>query len=77
MNYFDSVLQDYNITNSNGEKVYANSKRIYAPNFIYVKKGKAIRIEQGISEKQIDSRDDLTKEIIQDEEDKFNDFFKK
>ena len=33
---FDSVLSDYTITDSEGNKVATGEKRIYAPNYIYV-----------------------------------------
>lgn len=72
---FDSLLSDYTITNADGKKVSTGEKRIYAPNFIYVEKGKVVKLVEGISEKQTDSREELTKEILQDEEKAFNEFF--
>ena len=74
---FDELLSDYNLTDSDGNKVSTNEKRIYAPNFIYVENGIPKKIETGISEKQTDSREELTKEILEDEEELFNKFFKK
>ena len=50
-------------------------KRIYAPNYIYVSEGKAIRMTTGISDKQTDSREELTDEILDDEEKLFSEFF--
>lgn len=69
-----NVLSDYKLTDNNGKVVKTNEKRIYAPNFIYVEKGKATKITQGISEKQTDSNMDLSKEIISDQEKIFKDF---
>ena len=40
-----------------------------------MKDGKSIKLVDGISEKQKDSREELTKEILEDEEKAFNDFF--
>lgn len=74
--YFDSVLSNYNLTDSNGNSVSTNEKRIYAPNFIYVEKGEAKNLIEGISEHQKDSREELTEEILKDEENIFNGFFK-
>ena len=74
LTYFDNVLEDYTYTNE-GEELSYGEKRIYAPNFIYVAKGKASRITTGISELQSGSRDELTKEILSDETKKFDDFF--
>ena len=72
---FNELLRDYTITNDNGEKVSVGEKRIYAPNFIYIKDGKAKKLTTGKSEKQTDSRQELTKEILADEQASFEDFF--
>ena len=72
---FDSVLSEYTLTNDAGEKISVGEKRIYAPNFIYIKNGKAIKLTEGISDKQTDSREELTEDILKDEEELFNDFF--
>lgn len=73
---FDNVLSDYNLTDSEGNSISTNEKRIYAPNFIYVENGKAIRMVEGQSSKQTDSREELTTEMLKDEEEIFNKFFK-
>ena len=70
LEYFDSVLKDYTM----GEDSM-NEKRIYAPNFFYVKDGKVVKMTSGISEKQTDSRGELTEEILEDEEKLFKEFF--
>ncbi|MBR1416751.1 MAG: hypothetical protein IJ572_02920 [Bacilli bacterium] len=72
---FDSVLSEYNLTDENGDKVSTGEKRIYAPNYIYVKDGVAVKLVEGTSENQKDSREELTKELLDDEEKIFNDFF--
>ena len=73
---FDSLLSDFTLTSPTGEKISVGEKRIYAPNFLYIEKGNPIRITEGISSKQKDSREELTKEILKDEEDQFKGFFK-
>ena len=77
LEYFDNVLSDYNLTDSEGKSVYAGEKRIYAPNFMYVENGVTVKKVEGISEKQKDSRAELTEEILADEERIFNEFFEK
>ena len=72
---FDSVLSEYTLTNDAGEKISVGEKRIYAPSFIYIKNGKAIKLTEGISDKQTDSRDELTEDILKDEAELFNNFF--
>ena len=73
---FDNVLEEYNLVDKDGNKISVNEKRIYAPNFVSVKNGKAVKLIEGSSAKQKDSREDLTEEILKDEEKIFNDFFK-
>ena len=74
---FSNVLADYVLTGSDDEKVNIGEKRIYAPNFIYVVDGEAVKLIQGISELQEDSRAELTDEILEDEVKQFEDFFTK
>ena len=74
LTYFDNVLEDYTYT-IDDKKLSFGEKRIYAPNFIYVAKGKATRMTTGISELQKDSREELTEEMLRDEEKAFDDFF--
>lgn len=67
---FGDVLNDYVI----GE-VSVGEKRIFAPTFIYVENGKAAKMVTGISEKQEKSMDELTEEILNDEQKTFEEFF--
>ncbi len=76
LNIIGDLLSDYELTNES-EKISVREKRIYAPNFVYFKDGKAVRLVEGVSKKQEDSREKLTKEIIKDENKIFNKFFKK
>ncbi len=75
LQYFDNVLSDYTLTTSKGKTVKVGEKRLFLPNFIYVEEGKAIELVEGQSEKQEGSRDELTDEILADEEEIFTSFF--
>lgn len=75
LNYLDNVLEDYTLTDKDGNTITVPEKRIYAPNFIYVESGKAIKLATGISEKQENSRAELTEEILEEEETIFQSFF--
>lgn len=75
IDYLAPVLSDYTLTTSNGKKVKVNEKRIMAPNFIFVKEGKAISMVDGISKFQKNYNDELTKEIIDDEIEILDKFF--
>lgn len=77
LEYFDTLLPEYKFAaNKNGgDELNIDEKRIYAPTFIYVDSGVPIKITDGLSDKQTSSREELTKEILMDEELKFNDFF--
>ena len=70
----DNVLEDYTYT-KNDKKESFGEKRIYAPNFVYISNGKAIKLTTGISSLQKDSRETLTEEMLKEEEKEFNDIF--
>ncbi len=72
---FDKVLSKYTLTTKKGKTVKVGEKRIFLPNFIYVEEGKAIELVEGQSDKQKGSRDELTDEILADEEKTFTKFF--
>jgi len=72
---FDNVLDDYTLNDSDNNIINVGEKRIFAPDFIYVKNGKAKRITTGTSDNQKESGSKLTKRILKDEEDKFKEFF--
>lgn len=75
LSYFDNVLANYTITDSEGNSYDVSEKRIYAPNFIYVENGKAVKLVTGNSSKQTNSRGELTDEILEDEEQIFESLF--
>ncbi len=72
---FANVLSDYTLTDAKGKKVSVGEKRIFAPNFIYVEKGEAKKLVEGISDKQTDARETLTTEMLKDEKEIFTEFF--
>ena len=75
LEYWDSVLDDYILSDDQDNEIAVNEKRIYAPNFIYVENGEAIRFTTGTSEKQTESRQELSDDILQDEINMFEEFF--
>ena len=75
LEYFWAVLDDYTLTNDKGEKVEVGEKRIYAPNYFRINKGEVEAKVEGISEYQKDSREELTKEILEAEENLFDVLF--
>lgn len=77
LNYFDELLDDYTLTDDNENTIETGEKRIFAPNFISVKNGKAEKIIQGISQKQEDFNSELTDEVIKDEKEIFENFYGK
>ncbi len=72
---FGEYLSDYELTDAKGNKISTGEKRIYAPNYFYVEKGVAKKKVEGYSPKQKDSREELTDEMLKDEEEIFNKFF--
>ena len=77
LNNFNNLLRDYTIEDPviDDKEYDTGEKRIYAPNFFYIKNGNAIKLTTGKSEKLTDPRGDLTDEIKKEQEDKFRDFF--
>lgn len=77
LTYLDEVLPEYTYAaNKNGgDQLNVDEKRIYIPLFVYIANGKPIRSTSGLSELQESSRDELTTEILADEEQQFDDFF--
>ena len=74
LKYWDNVLDDYTLTVDDKE-VEVGEKRIYAPNFVYMKNGEAIRFTTGISSLQEDAREELSEEMLNDMKNQFTKFF--
>lgn len=73
---FKDVLRDYELTDKETGKTYSTGeKRIYAPNYFYIKDGKAVKMESGKADGLTSAYDELTEEILKDQENKFNEFF--
>lgn len=71
---FNDYLRDYSVTS--GDKTIATGeKRIYAPNFVFIEKGIIKKLVTGKSELQKDSREELTEQMLKDEEEIFEKFF--
>ncbi len=75
LKYFDNVLDDYTLTDESGNIVKVNEKRIFAPNFIFVREGVAEEIISGISKNQKSYNSRLNKEIKKEEEQIFDAFY--
>lgn len=77
LEYLGDLLPDYTYAanKNSGSKLDIKEKRIYAPTFIYIENGQAIRITSGLSDKQTNSPQELTNEILEDEQKQFERFF--
>lgn len=62
----DDVLEDYELTTDDGEKIKTGEKRIYAPNIIVVVNGKPLKLTSGVSSKQTDAYMELSDDIKED-----------
>lgn len=63
LEYLDEVLEDYNLTDENDNKVSTGEKRIYAPNVVSVVDGKVKELETGIVDELTDPYMELTDDI--------------
>lgn len=72
---FNSLLDDYTLTNDKDKTVKVGEKRIYAPSYFYIEGGKAKKMTTAISDKQKDARGKLTDKILDDEEKSFEELF--
>lgn len=64
----DNVLSEYSLTDSDGNKVETNEKRIYAPNVVAISAGVPTELTTGISSLQTDGYMELTDEMIKETE---------
>ncbi len=71
----DPVLDQYELEDDDGNTVQVGEKRVYAPNYIRIENGKAVRLTTGIPEDLEDPRDELTPEMLADEAKQFEEFF--
>ena len=61
-----NVLDDYTLTDKDGNEISTNTKRIYAPNIVAIVDGVATKMTTGISNKQTDAYMELSDEIKND-----------
>ena len=66
----DSVLENYTLTNQDGNEVETGEKRIYAPNIVSVIDGEAVELTDGISPNQTDAYMELTDKMKKESYDK-------
>ena len=66
----DAVLEEYILTDDDGNEVKTGEKRIYAPSIVSVVDGVAVKLTDGISDKQNDGYMELTDEMINESYDK-------
>lgn len=76
LEYLDSVLSEYTLKDKKGNTIKVNEKRIFLPNFVSIVKGEAKELVEGISSKQTEFNGELTTEIIEEEKQIFDNFFK-
>lgn len=72
----ESVLDDYTLTDKDGNEISAGEKRIYAPNVVGVANGKPTEMVTGESEKLINPYDELTDEMREETYNKLKCVFK-
>lgn len=75
LDYFDEYLRNYDLTDSNGNAVESNEKRIYAPNYMYIENGNIKKLTNGKADSQKDAREELTEQLKNEQLAKFRDFF--
>lgn len=71
LNLLGNVLEDYKLTDSDGNYVDTDEKRIYAPNVVTIVSGKAEKMDSGISEDLSDPYMKITKKIKKNTYNKF------
>ena len=71
---FDGFLKEYTLDNQ-GKQIDLNEKRIYIPCFFYIEEGKTKKMTKGTSLLQKDPSQELSDEILKDEERIFEEFF--
>lgn len=67
----DDVLEDYMITDNDGNSINTGEKRIYAPNVVAVKDGKVLGLETGIPCNLENPYQEITKEMYDETYDLF------
>ena len=76
LNTLNDYLEPFKIENEDGEEFDTGENRLYAPTIIVYKKGKAVALDECISDKQTEPYQKLTDEIIKDTKSKADKVFK-
>ena len=76
LEYFKDYLRDYTITDKEKDKeIETGEKRIFAPNFMYIKDGEIKKLTNGKADDQKDAREELTDALKDAQITKYRDFF--
>ena len=67
----DNVIDDYTVTNDEGEEISTQEKRIFAPTVVAIVNGQAEKATDGISDKQTDGYMELTDKMNKESYNKF------
>ena len=76
LNTLNDFLEPFTIENEAGEVFETGENRLYAPTIIVYKEGKAVALDECISEKQTDPYQELTKDMQKEMKEKANKLFK-
>ncbi len=76
LNTLNEFLEPFTIENEQGEVFETGENRLYAPTLIVYKKGKAVALDECISDKQTEPYQKLTKEMQKEMKEKANKLFK-
>ena len=68
-------LRNYTVEDNDGNLVEVNTKRFFGPTYLHAKDGKFDKYTDARSELQKSPLEDLTKEILKDEAEKFDELF--
>lgn len=75
LDLYGNVLSDYTLSDDHDNTYQVGEKRIYIPDYIYVKDGKAVKLTDGTSDQETDPYMELSDGILSDEKKMFEDFF--
>ena len=76
LNTLDEFLEPFTVENEAGEVFETGENRLYAPTLIVYKKGKAVALDECISDKQTDPYQKLTKSMKKEMKEKADKLFK-
>lgn len=77
LNSLGNVLEDYTLKDKDGEEVETGMKRIYAPSLVVVKRGVALGMTSGVSEKETNAYMELSEEMKHESYESFKNILQK